>query len=181
MTSGAETQLLSVDERVAGGGGLTSSPGPLSVVGVVKISLLVYLVSRLFRYETDGPLVFNVICSIVHTLLLCLEFWIGDQVRDVDQWTLFLTATVFYTCMYECMKTWIPTTILVEFFLYFQLSTIKFCNHYSSCIALPYIVYSEGVGLIACALFCSRISFKCVMFFCFVFFLESIIPTGASI
>lgn len=74
MTSGAETQLLSVDERVAGGGGLTSSPGPLSVVGVVKISLLVYLVSRLFRYETDGPLVFNVICSIVHTLLLCLEF-----------------------------------------------------------------------------------------------------------
>ena len=40
MTSGAETQLLSVDERVAGGGGLTSSPEPLSVVGVVKISLL---------------------------------------------------------------------------------------------------------------------------------------------
>ena len=71
MTSGAETQLLSVDERVAGGGGLTSSPEPLSVVGVVKISLLGVV---WFHYETDGPLVLNVICSIVHTLLLCLEF-----------------------------------------------------------------------------------------------------------
>ena len=40
MTSGAETQLLSVDERVAGEGGLTSSPEPWSVVGVVKVSLL---------------------------------------------------------------------------------------------------------------------------------------------
>ena len=66
-----KTQLLSVDERVAGGGGLTSSPEPLSVVGVVKISLLGVV---WFHYETDGPLVFNVICSIVHTLLLCLEF-----------------------------------------------------------------------------------------------------------
>ena len=70
MTSGAETQLLSVDERVAGGGGLTSSPEPLSVDGVVKVSLLGVV---LFHYETDGPLVFNVICSIVLNLFRVLK------------------------------------------------------------------------------------------------------------